>query len=208
MSTRRLSASTPWQGSGHAGGFALAGPPAWMLRGACTREDPEVFFSDDIADEVQATAICAGCPVMDRCLEWALTRPEPHGTWGGLTSAERAGGVKRCSQCHEVKPLDQFPQQATKKPGRGRVITTKRDGRHCYCRECYNTRRAERRRAVGGGQQRRRVTVSQLAEIRARRETGETIVSIAADLGFSDPYLSQLLSGSRQPAPDIEEDAA
>jgi WhiB family redox-sensing transcriptional regulator len=33
--------------------------------------------------------ICATCPVKIRCAEYAMTRKEPHGTWGGVTEWER-----------------------------------------------------------------------------------------------------------------------
>lgn len=37
----------------------------------------------------RAKAICATCPVKDRCLEWALTNGVQHGVWGGMTAPER-----------------------------------------------------------------------------------------------------------------------
>ena len=37
-----------------------------------------------------AKAVCGGCPVRVRCLEWALEAGEAEGVWGGTTPAERA----------------------------------------------------------------------------------------------------------------------
>lgn len=37
----------------------------------------------------EARQICAHCPVRQACLDYALDAREPHGTWGGLTPAER-----------------------------------------------------------------------------------------------------------------------
>jgi len=39
--------------------------------------------------EARAKAICATCPVEERCREEALGRGEIHGIWGGLTEKER-----------------------------------------------------------------------------------------------------------------------
>jgi WhiB family redox-sensing transcriptional regulator len=36
-----------------------------------------------------AKAYCRRCPIRERCLEHALTAPERHGIWGGLTEHER-----------------------------------------------------------------------------------------------------------------------
>lgn len=49
---------------------------------------------------------------------------------------------------------------------------------------------------------RRRITASELPAIRARREAGETLEEIAQDLHFSKSYISRLLTGVLQPAPD------
>lgn len=62
-------------------------------------------------------------------------------------------------------------------------------------------RRRERHRQ-GVTQVRRRITASQLAVIRARRDAGETLAEIAEDVRFSKSYISRLLTGDRQPAPD------
>jgi WhiB family transcriptional regulator, redox-sensing transcriptional regulator len=68
----------------------------WRDRVACRGADPELFFpqADDgtgRAAVAKAKAICAGCPVADQCLQFALASPEKHGTWGGLSERERHG---------------------------------------------------------------------------------------------------------------------
>jgi WhiB family redox-sensing transcriptional regulator len=65
----------------------------WMLRGACRREDPELFFplSASGPSQVQisaAKAVCARCPVRANCLSYALIT-QPDGIWGGTTTEER-----------------------------------------------------------------------------------------------------------------------
>jgi DNA-directed RNA polymerase specialized sigma24 family protein len=74
----------------------------------------------------------------------------------------------------------------------------------CRCGPCTQaaTDAAREKGRRNGAKPRRRVTVSQLADIRARHENGETIKAIAADVGFSPNHLSGLLSGRRKPAPD------
>ena len=39
--------------------------------------------------EAEAKAICAGCPVRDACLAYALDTGEAYGVWGGLSEDER-----------------------------------------------------------------------------------------------------------------------
>ena len=69
--------------------------PAWRLRAACRGVDPDIFYpvTDEEADD--AKAICAGCPVQQACLEWALTHRESDGVWGGATERERRRIIRR-----------------------------------------------------------------------------------------------------------------
>jgi hypothetical protein len=48
-----------------------------------------LFFSEQLDDIARAKAICAECPVRQRCFEGALARREPYGVWGGLTEDDR-----------------------------------------------------------------------------------------------------------------------
>jgi WhiB family transcriptional regulator, redox-sensing transcriptional regulator len=75
----------------------LAAPPVdrtrWMLRGACLREDPELFFPISALGPAQvqigaAKAVCGRCSVRDNCLSYALIN-QPDGIWGGTTREER-----------------------------------------------------------------------------------------------------------------------
>ena len=69
---------------------------------ACEGMDPALFFGRDgersdeqkIREE-RAKAVCAGCPVRERCLEAAMARPEKYGVFGGLNEDERAELRKR-----------------------------------------------------------------------------------------------------------------
>ena len=68
----------------------------WQYDGACCETDPETFFSPDCergprrrAREAAAKSLCAVCPVVQQCLNHALTVREPYGVWGGLNINER-----------------------------------------------------------------------------------------------------------------------
>ncbi|MER5696054.1 hypothetical protein ACWDBO_30160 [Streptomyces mirabilis] len=74
----------------------------------------------------------------------------------------------------------------------------------CRCTPCTAaaTDQARESNRANGAVPRRRITVSQLADIRRRKTAGEAVRAIAAELGFSDTYLYRLLAGTLQPAPD------
>jgi Transcription factor WhiB len=61
----------------------------WILRAACGGEDPELWFSPDLADVSKAQTICARCPVRAQCAAAADANAEPYGVWGG-TDREQA----------------------------------------------------------------------------------------------------------------------
>jgi WhiB family redox-sensing transcriptional regulator len=42
-----------------------------------------LFFSEELGDIAAAKRICAGCPLIEPCLEGAVQRREPWGVWGG-----------------------------------------------------------------------------------------------------------------------------
>ena len=67
----------------------------WMRQAACRDvEDPTVFAIPlDAGQRMKARAqaakaICAGCPVIEQCLQFALDGGES-GIWGGTTEDER-----------------------------------------------------------------------------------------------------------------------
>ena len=84
----------------------LPGPIAdlweWQYDGACRAVDPSVFFHPEgergparrRRDE-SAKAVCATCPVRERCLEFALEARPGDGVWGGLTAQERHRLIRR-----------------------------------------------------------------------------------------------------------------
>ena len=67
----------------------------WQEEGLCRFESPDLFFYDDnergetrAARDTLAVSICNNCPVINVCLEHAITVPERHGIWGGKTQNE------------------------------------------------------------------------------------------------------------------------
>lgn len=67
---------------------------AWERLAACVKSDPTQFFpvgkgSDALAAAAAAKAVCARCPVRDRCAEFALDTNQQYGIWGGLDEEER-----------------------------------------------------------------------------------------------------------------------
>lgn len=74
---------------------------SWMSAAACIGRDVNDFFrgsgqpNDDLAE------LCAGCPVLIECREYALADPYLHGYWAGMTAlarrreASRRGDIRR-----------------------------------------------------------------------------------------------------------------
>jgi WhiB family transcriptional regulator, redox-sensing transcriptional regulator len=68
--------------------------PNWRASGACLHADPDLFFPISSAGRAlsqiaEAKAICARCPVVRECLEFAQANAPIHGIWGGTTPEER-----------------------------------------------------------------------------------------------------------------------
>jgi WhiB family redox-sensing transcriptional regulator len=65
----------------------------WRARAACSGYHNSLFFpSSDGPDEPsveKAKSICAGCPVIDDCIEYALETNQRSGIWGGTSEKER-----------------------------------------------------------------------------------------------------------------------
>jgi WhiB family redox-sensing transcriptional regulator len=67
----------------------------WRDRGACRREDPELFFPIGTTDLAlaqvkKAKAVCRTCPVQEACLHWAL-HSEPIGQTTGICAGLSEG---------------------------------------------------------------------------------------------------------------------
>lgn len=72
----------------------------WRHEAACLNHDPEMFFPTGATapmwQEVErAKAVCARCPVVTDCLQWALDTGQLAGVWGGLSEQERRWCARR-----------------------------------------------------------------------------------------------------------------
>lgn len=70
----------------------------WLFRGACTDEDPELFFpigtSSPALRQIEiAKEVCRRCDVVEACLEWALRSGQDAGVWGGRSETEHAAAA-------------------------------------------------------------------------------------------------------------------
>ena len=67
----------------------------WMANGNCRNYPPAMFFPSDGVGVDRARKICATCPVVEPCLEYALEHRIEHGVWGGASERERRRILKR-----------------------------------------------------------------------------------------------------------------
>ena len=67
----------------------------WRKQGACQGLDPAVFYPSTEEEAEDAKAVCAQCQVQAKCLEYALSRREKDGVWGGATERERRRVLRR-----------------------------------------------------------------------------------------------------------------
>ena len=61
----------------------------WSVDAACQYTDPDEFFPDHGNRGSAAKRVCATCPVLEQCRQWAIANDEPHGIWGGCQPRER-----------------------------------------------------------------------------------------------------------------------
>lgn len=68
---------------------------AWMAEGNCRLHPPATFFPSDGVGVDKARKICRDCPVVARCLDYAIDERIDHGVWGGCSERERRRILKR-----------------------------------------------------------------------------------------------------------------
>jgi WhiB family redox-sensing transcriptional regulator len=81
--------------------------PNWTGEEACLIvEDLDFFYSEFALDIALAKDICAECPMIAACREYAL-KHENNGVWGGLSAKERKElrGNKEAVETHEIAEL-------------------------------------------------------------------------------------------------------
>jgi WhiB family redox-sensing transcriptional regulator len=75
--------------------------PEWMAQGACVDKPQRWFYPhehDGPALPAKAKQVCAGCPMRQQCLDYAIANAEQHGIWGGMATRERQHEAVRRGQ--------------------------------------------------------------------------------------------------------------
>ncbi|MFF2236503.1 WhiB family transcriptional regulator [Streptomyces anulatus] len=75
----------------------------WRTVAVCRDEDPDLFFpvgttGPAVVQAEEARAVCRRCPVMERCLQWALESGQDHGVWGGTDENDRRRIQRRAAR--------------------------------------------------------------------------------------------------------------
>ncbi|MER5200509.1 WhiB family transcriptional regulator [Streptomyces sp. NPDC002755] len=75
----------------------------WRAASVCKDEDPDLFFpigntGAALLQIEEAKAACRRCPVMERCLQWALENGQEHGVWGGTDEGDRRRMKRRVAR--------------------------------------------------------------------------------------------------------------
>lgn len=63
----------------------------WLQAAACKGVPVEMFYPEDTANydyKKQLKRMCASCPVLMECFEWAVAH-ETHGWWAGTSPLDR-----------------------------------------------------------------------------------------------------------------------
>jgi len=63
--------------------------PPWMGDAACVGADPDFWFPPVGGTGAEAKAICARCPVLSECADYALADSSLTGIWGGMSMEQR-----------------------------------------------------------------------------------------------------------------------
>lgn len=113
--------------------------------------DPELFFTSPVGRTAEryerAKAICAGCPLQDPCLAYALTH-DVEGVWGKTSEAERQKW--RDDNGVVARPLvitGMVPRQVRSVPGHGSFAAIKAHERagEKLCDRCKAEKNARNR---------------------------------------------------------------
>lgn len=74
---------------------------AWMDEALCKNYSTSLFYPEETGQKGRAAAeaarsVCARCPVLTQCGEWADLTDEPHGVWAGELRHGRARTAVLC----------------------------------------------------------------------------------------------------------------
>lgn len=120
----------------------------WRDRGACLGEDPELFFPVGTSGParvqiLEAKAVCARCPVLAECRQWALATREPYGVLGGMSEDERRAVLRRRDDRRVApKPVEYCHGKRNRHPRTAHnTAITDAGGKRCLDCEADNRRR-------------------------------------------------------------------
>lgn len=92
--------------------------PDWYDDALCAQVGyTDLWFPEKGGSTADAKRVCAACPALALCREYAIERPELVGVWGATSERERrtlrtdAGLERDCGHCGE--PFD--PERTTRK---------------------------------------------------------------------------------------------
>jgi len=79
----------------------------WRDKSACLTVDPELYFPDcntgPALDQIdKAKQVCAQCPVVENCLQYAIESNQDSGVWGGLSEDERRALKRRAARARRA----------------------------------------------------------------------------------------------------------
>jgi len=132
----------------------------WLQHAACASEDPELFFpvgtTGPALDQIEdAKRVCAGCPVRQTCLDWALETGQYAGIWGGLSEQERRDLYRtRPDTAHELCIEQQAFIEAQLAAGRSQrsVAADLGVGHNAVCRAVRFFRSEQEAHGASGGE--------------------------------------------------------
>jgi len=63
----------------------------WREQAACQHEDGDIWFANrrEVDARAHSRAVCAACPVLEACRDYARRTRQPWGVWGGETAHQR-----------------------------------------------------------------------------------------------------------------------
>lgn len=149
-------------------------PPGWRYEPTTERPAPDVAacaaLEPDVADRMLYPSVvgdnsdarwdagrrlCQGCPAQTACLNYALTRGEVHGMWGGVTDDERVE-LRRRLRLRAVR----YTGEQLSPCGTPAAYQRHRRRGEEACRACKDAHAARTHRVIPSGKRGRRVAAA------------------------------------------------
>lgn len=117
-------------------------PGHWVEDAVCGQTDPEIFFPEKGVSSAMAKLVCRRCPVIDKCLDYAVNAPMIlDGVWGGTT-------VKQRQELRRQRGVSNRLPDVCGTPAGVRRHYRNKEVPCAACRRASAQDRAERRRAA------------------------------------------------------------